>query len=504
MILRILFFAAFLTCLASWTIHHWQPEIDWVEYGVVNPNKAPTRLFETADSSSQVVAHLENGGFAKLLYSGKSGKWLYVEYVDRQLSVYHKRVEEGFLRLGGKWIWSLKDMEKTTNISGLFSLLFFVLLIVRKRSVNEEAVVELDSNHEIKLVNPPPLIDISSEHEQRIPVVLQPLVESDQMKTELEKKVQELEEKNAREAQDKEKIREESEKRLAEEKRKSHSLAQQNQHLQKTLKTEKGKADQLKQVASIALDEHKKVSKQLAQQKQDQQKQDCDLDKRLEEEAKRRYASNIEAMNQSYNELVQIHQQDLRNAEVFDVNLRHPKLENIIKGRLFEQCIAKCMQDILGFRILEWTPDKGFLSGIDVKSNKNPDLLLEGPQGQKIAIECKYRKEFFTGAGEETLAWSRMYRAYDYKRYGEERGATVYMALGIDGDSSCPNHVYLVPLSRIMARGFSFRADIKNKQFGDSSTPKSHFSAPKNLLENWRIDLAKAGSVAEVLCRGGS
>ena len=157
----------------------------------------------------------------------------------------------------------------------------------------------------------------------------------------------------------------------------------------------------------------------------------------LEAEAKKQYQPTLEGMRQSYNALESMHdrlktvsEKDLENARVFDIDLRHVNLDSLLKGRRFEQCIAKCMQDVMGYTIQSWTPDKGFLSGINVQANRDPDLLLIGPSGQRIAIECKYRAKFYGYKGQETIAWSVMRRAYQYKDYGVEKGAAVFFSVG--------------------------------------------------------------------------
>lgn len=212
-------------------------------------------------------------------------------------------------------------------------------------------------------------------------------------------------------------------------------------------------------------------------------------------EAKRQYEPTLMGMEKSYKELEAIHKklkvissEDIDNARIFDVDLRHKNLENIMKGRLFEQCIALCMQDVVGYTIKSWTPDKGFLSGVFVEANKDPDLLLSNPQGTKVAIECKYRRT--PNSSEHDILWSLMRRAYDYRDYGKDNGLAVYVALGVGGNPNSPDLVYLVPISKLMERGFSYEKIIDNKKY---------FSTPKSLLSNWAVDLKSGEGILKRL-----
>lgn len=498
MILRSIFFSLVLINLTVWGIYLKQPSIAFVEYGVINPYAEPTRLYERADSSSEVVARIGQGGFAKYLHSGKSGKWLYVEYLGRSLGVYHKRVEVGFLRVAEQWVLSLQQLQKIAQLLSVFTLLLFIYFYIRKPSRKRAVVdVESHSNRELNLVKEFDTSrrekDVDSIHQ----VVSLPAVEVDQEKILLSRKNRNITARLESERREKAKIQEESKKELDEQRRLTKSLENENLHLKKHLGAEKTKSHKIQQVAEKVVNDQQKENRRLVEQniklKQRIQEKFKELDRRLAEEAKKVYAPTITAMEQSYKTLVKIHENDLSNARVFDVDLRHPNLDSIIKGRKFEQCIAQCMQNSLHFKILSWTPDKGFLSGVYVQANRDPDLLLEGPNGEKIAIECKFRSEFYKGKAEETLVWSRMKSAYSYRDYGSKVGAVVYVAIGVGGDPCMPNQIYLIPLSLLMRRDFSSGVTFKN------SPKDKHFSAPRRLLSNWIVEAKTGENVRKII-----
>ncbi|MGH1430971.1 MAG: hypothetical protein ACRBB4_07630 [Neptuniibacter sp.] len=144
----------------------------------------------------------------------------------------------------------------------------------------------------------------------------------------------------------------------------------------------------------------------------------------------------------------------------------------------------------MGYTIESWTPDKGFLSGIYVKANKDPDLLLISPTGKRIAIECKFRSDFYRSGDRESITWSQMRRAYDYMKYGDEKGVTVFLALGVGGSAKSPKHVYLVPISTLMKKQFSSERLIKNKK---------HFATTKSKLDRWLVNVTSGQGINERL-----
>lgn len=440
----LLFSGAFV----SWLVSQQQFDLPSVEYGGINASEASVRLYEKADSNSRVLAHLAPGSFATYLFSGETGKWHYLQYDDRELAVYGKRITLDYVRIAERWVFSVDQVQNFSIGSGVLAmLLLFVLGFGRRKPANQSVLTPSK---------------VYSEEE---------------VKRALKQKEQQM-------------------------------LAKHQQEISKrTLVNQQPKPQQnVKQVINKALSqqklqmqaEHERELLQInLQAKQTLENEFKRLKKELEIEVNKKYQPTLEGMKESYRALEAMHRklqvlskQDVANARVFDVDLRHVNLESILKGRRFEQCIATCMQDVMGYTIESWTPDKGFLSGIYVKANKDPDLLLISPSGKRIAIECKYRSDFYRSGGRESITWAQVLRADEYKKYGDEKGVTVFLALGVGGCAESPKHVYLVPISTLMNEEFSSEQLIHKKK---------HFATPKSKLDRWLVDVTSGQGINERL-----
>ena len=82
-------------------------------------------------------------------------------------------------------------------------------------------------------------------------------------------------------------------------------------------------------------------------------------------------------------------------ARVFDVNFDDDTFSNILKGRQFEVFVASVFVKKYGYKVIEWSPDKGFNAGIFSESNLHSDLLIQDKHGCLFAVECKYRGDYY-------------------------------------------------------------------------------------------------------------
>ena len=173
---------------------------------------------------------------------------------------------------------------------------------------------------------------------------------------------------------------------------------------------------------------------------------------------------DMQAQNDKLNEqLILLKEQ----AKVFDVNFDDKKFNGLLKGRQFEIFVASTFHHKHGCEILEWTPDKGFNKGIKVKINENADLLLKDKDGHIFAVECKYRGDYYFYTRNEIpspkeLSWGTRKQGYNYKKYGEEKSADVYVAIGFRGDASNPESNFLVPLNKLFTESVVKRHQNKN------------------------------------------
>lgn len=160
-----------------------------------------------------------------------------------------------------------------------------------------------------------------------------------------------------------------------------------------------------------------------------------------------------DALEKEYIEVSARYEKLKNDGKVFDINFDSSSYDSIIKGRKFEIFLARNLVENNTHSILEWTPDKGFDSSIRVKSNGNPDLVVQHKNGQQFAIECKFRGTHFrTIDGQQTdqISWSSVYAAERYQTFSVERRMPVFIALGWKGLPESPKRLFLAPLDQLI------------------------------------------------------
>jgi hypothetical protein len=110
------------------------------------------------------------------------------------------------------------------------------------------------------------------------------------------------------------------------------------------------------------------------------------------------------------------------------------------------------------FTLKEWRSDK-FHNGIFPKSNQNPDLEYEYKHKdfeRVFAVECKYKSRAFP-----SIHIMDEYKYQNYKNYHAKM--PVYVALGIGGEPSNPEELYLIPFQYVRT-DMSYRELSKYKK----------------------------------------
>jgi hypothetical protein len=179
------------------------------------------------------------------------------------------------------------------------------------------------------------------------------------------------------------------------------------------------------------------------------------------------YRGRIEEMENAANRMREEFEEKKEDAKVLGVDLDSSKLPALVKGRLFEIFAAKIWDADSRATIQSWTPDKGINEGINIKSNGEPDFLLElkrDTESTLMAIECKYRSIYKPqGNNEKIIQWVKYYQYKRYEQYQECTGRNVYMLLGVGGDPKSPDNLYFGPLSKLKSKSsFDDREDFKN------------------------------------------
>lgn len=127
-------------------------------------------------------------------------------------------------------------------------------------------------------------------------------------------------------------------------------------------------------------------------------------------------------------------------------SLKEYKALQMAKGTAFEKyLVSKFNKDY--FKILEWTGDKS-VDGQFSQSNLNPDLVISlefKNEKYPFAVECKWRKAF----KEHQLRIATEEQLKRYSAFSKDRKLPTFIAIGVGGIPSNPEHLYMVPIQRL-------------------------------------------------------
>lgn len=195
---------------------------------------------------------------------------------------------------------------------------------------------------------------------------------------------------------------------------------------------------------------------------------EAELCRAFEESAESQSAQNLSSvvetqknaylkLEQKYNNLKNEHHRLKTEGLIFGIDFNSDRYENLLKGRKYELFFVNELLNSSDFEILRWTPDKGFENGIYVKSNGDPDLLIQYQKKLIFAVECKYRGRFYKGNSPPKVDWGYCAQAERYDEYGKEEKVPVFVAIGISGNPDKPKYNYLVPLDRLVQKSEELR-----------------------------------------------
>jgi hypothetical protein len=120
--------------------------------------------------------------------------------------------------------------------------------------------------------------------------------------------------------------------------------------------------------------------------------------------------------------------------------------ENKAKGDAFEAYVVKHFRKKY-FTLQEWRGDK-YVDGTYAISNHFPDLEVSfnfKDVNDHFAIECKWRGYFYN----ESITWAKDYQIGNYQKYAAKTKLPVYVVIGVAGEPSSPEEIYVVPLNKI-------------------------------------------------------
>lgn len=123
--------------------------------------------------------------------------------------------------------------------------------------------------------------------------------------------------------------------------------------------------------------------------------------------------------------------------------------EQLLKGREFEDFV---LLELLGIgskgntmKLLEWRGDKS-IAGVFPESNSYPDFVISLDHRKKVALECKWRKKLPTSLKKDVFFPERIEL---FKSYSDDTSISIWFIIGVGGEPSSPELLYLVPLSAV-------------------------------------------------------
>lgn len=121
--------------------------------------------------------------------------------------------------------------------------------------------------------------------------------------------------------------------------------------------------------------------------------------------------------------------------------------EEVLKGREFEDFVLELFD--LGesrvYSLIEWRSDKSN-GEIAPVSNTYPDFVIEYKKDnirKRFAVECKWRASIPRYTSKPLLATEQIER---YQEYAKEVNMNVNIILGVGGEPSMPEELYIVPI----------------------------------------------------------
>lgn len=128
------------------------------------------------------------------------------------------------------------------------------------------------------------------------------------------------------------------------------------------------------------------------------------------------------------------------------LNRRISNLDSYEKGYLFESYIIKLFNEEY-FKLDKWRKSQKTNERFSLLTHYYPDLelIFSGSKKYKFAVECKWRQEFIDGK----IRWAEERQISRYESFERKYGIYVFVAIGIGGEPSGPEKLFVTPLANI-------------------------------------------------------
>lgn len=127
------------------------------------------------------------------------------------------------------------------------------------------------------------------------------------------------------------------------------------------------------------------------------------------------------------------------------------------EGALFEDYIRRLFNE-RSFHLKKWRKSEKFADNIFLPDHSYPDLemIFEGKGKHRFAVECKWRKKFKEGK----IKWADDSQIAIYQKYQKEFNIPVFIAIGIGGEASNPEKLFVTPLRNIDSHRDVYESDL--------------------------------------------
>lgn len=124
-----------------------------------------------------------------------------------------------------------------------------------------------------------------------------------------------------------------------------------------------------------------------------------------------------------------------------------PESDNYQKGLAFENYIIDLFNKRFFFQLKHRKSEKRDFFDADLC---NPDFDLElvfsNRRKYKFSVECKWRQEFNDN---NMIRWAERYQINNYLSFQRRMNIPVFVAIGVGGVPSDPEHLFVTPLDYI-------------------------------------------------------
>jgi hypothetical protein len=132
-------------------------------------------------------------------------------------------------------------------------------------------------------------------------------------------------------------------------------------------------------------------------------------------------------------------------------------IDSYEKGFLFEQYIRNLFNPD-GFKLTKWRESKRYRPGYLPWDHSFPDLeiMFGDSRKYKFAVECKWREQFIDGK----ITWATDSQICTYQIFESQCRMPVFIAIGIGGEPSAPEKLFVTPLRNIEGYSEVFETDL--------------------------------------------